>query len=693
MKYIRSKSMLKANEDFLSAFLNDCKEIKKNDLSIDISNYSPCVSLEHIRFLPDTHSFFSNFPRVIPSAKSETHFPKSVQGAQFIYNEIANAFCMPSLLKTFYDSVFDSKNETDLAAIISPFSLALSPQDFIKQTQYGLKHLKSPLDYFLDLPDEKAFPICNAFITDPKTYDWGPFFLAYMGYDVCAKNTFTFDSALTGTIKTDTLMKRFLSKAGKTPPAERHRGAPNYYFRKASPQNLYQVTLAFITLLWLYACNVLEKHFTYKGIGNSTRQLLTFDILKDYLDEDNTINPTHKKDNKLPPMNIYRQKIVQNFLLFEYYTGLLSAYYGKKLLSSVKSCFTTAPEEADLMVLRSIVKTVQWYHPLVVFDSLDIWGTYSIPSNSKAKGIHVVTVSMLAECLCYEKRLSLPQNAEDAFKSFPSKEQLLGEEYFKLVDAIEMLRFENKRLRKRLRFNADEVTSQNEIVVDRSANRYVINKDRKIISAYFKLGHSILNYIYKQSKLFNYNSVSVQTMINYLSPLFTTQAKLFDYGSNPDNGNSLEHLFFLLDEYQKSILDTLLSDDGFYKCSKRMFAICKFGTSLYPPDDRMNKEKKQQRFIKINETKRKLQLVIDNPTEALYIKWNCGEKVKIRDNTLTTKHYDITFPNQEKLKQLQEDLDIKFLRMVILEDDSLFNEQKSSSKVIQFAREILEYYS
>ena len=116
-------------------------------------------------------------------------------------------------------------------------------------------------------------------------------------------------------------------------------------------------------------------------------------------------------------MNIYRQKIVQNFLLFEYYTGLLSAYYGKKLLSSVKSCFTTAPEEADLMVLRSIVKTVQWYHPLVVFDSLDIWGTYSIPSNSKAKGIHVVTVSMLAECLCYEKRLSLPQNAEDAFKS------------------------------------------------------------------------------------------------------------------------------------------------------------------------------------------------------------------------------------------------------------------------------------
>lgn len=90
-------------------------------------------------------------------------------------------------------------------------------------------------------------------------------------------------------------MKRFLSKAGKTPPAERHRGAPNYYFRKASPQNLYQVTLAFITLLWLYACNVLEKHFTYKGIGNSTRQLLTFDILKDYLDEDNTINPTHKK--------------------------------------------------------------------------------------------------------------------------------------------------------------------------------------------------------------------------------------------------------------------------------------------------------------------------------------------------------------------------------------------------------------
>lgn len=176
--------------------------------------------------MPDTHSFFSNFPRVIPSAKSETHFPKSVQGAQFIYNEIANAFCMPSLLKTFYDSVFDSKNETDLAAIISPFSLALSPQDFIKQTQYGLKHLKSPLDYFLDLPDEKAFPICNAFITDPKTYDWGPFFLAYMGYDVCAKNTFTFDSALTGTIKTDTLMKRFLSKAGKTPPAERHRGAP-----------------------------------------------------------------------------------------------------------------------------------------------------------------------------------------------------------------------------------------------------------------------------------------------------------------------------------------------------------------------------------------------------------------------------------------------------------------------------------
>ena len=60
---------------------------------------------------------------------------------------------------------------------------------------------------------------------------------------------------------------------------------------------------------------------------------------------------------------------------------------------------------------------------------------------------------------------------------------------------------------------------------------------------------------------------------------------------------------------------------------------------------------------------------------------------------MSTKHYDITFPYQEKLKQLQEDLDIKFLRMVILEDDSLFNEQKSSSKVIQFAREILEYYS